>query len=311
VKDDRLIEMRVFKAVAELGGFTAAAHALSATQPFVSRTVKTLEERLGITLLRRSTRHLSLTSEGEHFLASTNKLLAELDVVEADVSNWRSEVSGQIRLTAPTNFGVDQIVPLLPHFLATHPNVRVNLSLSDTVVDLFDGRFDIAVRMGRLQGSMLVSRKLTDLQRVVVASPKYIRERGMPKHPNDLANHNCLRWDAPLDHLNHWPFVIDGKKVSLAVTGNFQCISGVASASMCTASVGIGRMAEHLALPAIRRGELIPLLQEFQAVDELGIFAVFVRERSIHPRIRVFVDYLVDRFKNPPWVDPAFNTPAA
>lgn len=310
MKDERLIEMRVFKAVAELGGFTAASHALSATQPFVSRTVKNLEERLGITLLRRSTRRLSLTSEGEHFLAATNKLLTELDGVEADVSNWRSEVSGQIRVTAPTNFGVDQIVPLLPRFLAAHPNVRVNLSLSDTVVDLVDGRFDVAVRMGTLQDSMLVSRNLCGLQRIVVASAGYVRMHGRPKHPDDLVHHNCLRWEPPLDHLNHWPFMINGQKVTVAVTGNFQCISGVASASMCMAHVGIGRMAEHLALPSIRRGHLVPLLQEFQATDELGIFAVFLRERQTHPRIRAFVDYLVESFRTPPWLDAAFHAPA-
>lgn len=302
--------MRVFKAVVDLGGFTAAAHALSATQPFVSRAVKNLENRLGVTLLRRSTRSLSLTAEGEHFLAATSKLLAELDVLEADVFNRRSTISGQLRVTAPTNFGVDQIVPLLPAFLARHPSVCVNLSLSDTVVDLVEGRFDVAIRMGQLQDSMLVSRKLTNLQRIVVASPRYVRENGMPRHPDELSRHNCLRWDAPLDHLNRWPFMIDGARVSVEVTGNFQCISGVASASMCIASVGIGRMAEHLALPAIRRGDLVPLLQDFQAIDDLGIYAVFVRERSTHPRIRAFVDYLISSFVTPPWADPAVHAPA-
>ena len=303
--------MRVFKAVAELGSFTAAAHAMSATQPFVSRTIQRLEARLGITLLRRSTRHLDLTAEGESFLASTNKLLADLDAIEADVSSWRSEFSGQIRLTAPTNFGVDQIVPLLPKFMAAHPHVGINLSLNDMVVDLLDGRFDVAIRMGRLQDSKLISRKLTALKRIVVATPKYISERGMTKHPNDLVHHNCLRWDAPLEHLNNWPFVIDGKKVSIAIAGNFQCISGVASASMCAADVGIGRMAEHLALPAIGRGELVPLLQEFQDKDELGIYAVFVQERLMHPRIRAFVDYLVECFRTPPWTEQAGHLHAA
>jgi DNA-binding transcriptional LysR family regulator len=311
MKDERLIEMRVFKAVAELGGFTAAAQAFSATQPFVSRTVKSLEARLGITLLRRSTRHVSLTAEGETFLASTNRLLAELNAIEADASNWRSEINGQIRVTAPTCFGVDQLVPLLPQFMLTHPSVRINMSLSDTVVDLLDGRFDVAVRMGHLQDSRLVSRKLTTLQRIVVATPQYIRKWGTPEHPNDLAHHNCLQWEAPLDHLNYWPFVIDGKKVSLAVTGNFQCISGVASARMCYAHVGIGRMAEHLALPSIRRGELVPLLQRFQPTDDLGIYAVFMRGEATPPRIRAFVDYLADCFKKPPWVDSEFHAPAA
>jgi DNA-binding transcriptional LysR family regulator len=299
--------MRVFKAVAELGGFTAAASALSATQPFVSRTIKSLEQRLGITLLRRSTRHLRLTPEGEDFLASANKILGDLDAMEASLSSGRSELSGEIRLTAPTNFGVDQIAPLLPGFFARHPRIRINLALTDTVVDVLDGGFDIAIRMGRLQDSMLLSRKLAPLQRIVVASPVYVRQHGEPACPGDLASHNCLRWDAPLEHLNHWPFVVDGKKVSIPVSGNFQAGSGVAVAIMCTGHVGISRMAEHLALPLIRRGELVPLLTPYQPVDDAGIYAVFVRERFVHPRIRAFVDYLVESFEVPPWTEAAFH----
>ncbi|WP_197911723.1 substrate binding domain-containing protein [Kineobactrum salinum] len=179
--------------------------------------------------------------------------------------------------------------------------MSINLSLSDTIADLFDDRFDLAVRMGHLKDSTLACKKLADLQRIVVASPEYINQHGTPKHPNDLLHHNCLRWDGPLKHLNTWPFTIDGKEVSITVDGNFQCISGIASTYMCLAHLGIGRMAEHLALPAIDRGELVPLLQEFQARDDLGIYLVFMKERVLPPRIRAFVDFVTDHFKNPSW----------
>lgn len=295
--------MLVFKAVVELGGFTAAASALSTTQPFVSRVIKRLEQRLGITLLRRSTRQLRLTPEGKDFLASANKILGDLDAMEAGLSSGRADLSGEIRLTAPTNFGVDQVAPLLPGFFARHPRIRINLALTDTVVDLLDGGFDIAIRMGRLQDSMLLRRKLAPLQRIVVASPAYVREHGEPKRPADLAHHNCLRWDAPLERLNDWPFVVDGEKVVVRVTGNFQASSGVAIGIMCTGHVGVSRMAEHLALPLIRRGELVPLLTQYQPVDDAGIYAVFMRERFVHPRIRAFVDYLVECFEKPAWAD--------
>ncbi|EJN10010.1 LysR family transcriptional regulator [Herbaspirillum sp. YR522] len=301
MKDERLLEMQVFKAVAEHGGFTAAAQALETGQPFVSRTMTNLERRLGVALLRRSTRQVSLTEEGKIFLASCNRILGEIDLAEGQVAPGGAAASGDLRITAATSFGMDQVVPLLPQFMAQYPNVKVRLSLSDTLVDIIGSGFDVAIRMGHLQDSMLLSRKLCHLQRVIVASPAYIARHGKPELPSDLLRHNCLQWEAPMDHLNQWPFIIDGQRSSLEIKGNFRFTSGMSSVEMVLAGVGITRMAEHFALPAIRSGKLVPLLRPFQAPDDTAIYAVYAKDRHVHPRVRGFVNFLVDRFANPPW----------
>lgn len=302
MKDERLLEMTVFKAVAEHGGFTTAAHALGASQPFVSKTLNNLEKRLGVALLRRSTRQMRLTEEGAQFLASCNRILAELDEAEGQISSTGAAPGGDIRITTASSFGMDQIVPLLPEFLATYPGMRVRLAISDTLVDIIGNGFDVAIRMGQLQDSMLLSRKLCHLQRIVVASPAYIAKHGAPQTPQDLAAHNCLLWEAPMDHLNHWPFMVDGKRISVNIHGNFQFSTGMTSVEMVLAGVGMTRMAEHFAIPAIRKGLLVPLLSDFQAADDTAIYAVYAKERHIHPRVRAFINFLIDKFKTPPWM---------
>lgn len=301
MRDDRLTEMRIFKAVAETGGFTAAALALDIQQPYVSRTISNLEHRLGVALLRRSTRRLQVTQEGRQYLALCTRILHELESAEAQLSRASQQMSGEIRVTVATSFGMDQIVPLLPAFLEDYPQLRVRLSLSDTLADIIGEGFDLAIRMGSLQDSNLVSRKLCHLQRVVVASPSYIAKHGVPTAPADLSSHNCLMWEPPMDHLNHWPFVIDGERTSMEISGNFQTSSGVSSVYMCLAGVGVTRMAEHMVLPSIRSNMLVPLLTSFQASDETAIYAVYARDSTLHPRVRVFIDYIADRLRRPPW----------
>ncbi|MFL9926196.1 LysR family transcriptional regulator [Herbaspirillum lusitanum] len=302
MKDERLLEMQVFKAVAGHGGFTAAATALGVSQPFVSRTLNHLEKRLGVALLRRSTRQIHLTEEGKTFLVSCNKIIGDIEMAEGQISSTGSSPAGDLRITAATSFGMDQIVPLLPEFLALYPGVRVRLSLSDNLVDIIGNGFDVAIRMGHLQDSMLLSRKLCHLQRLVVAAPSYLARHGTPQTPDDLVRHNCLQWEAPMDHLNHWPFMIDGQRTSVEIHGNFQFTSGMSSVELCLAGVGLTRMAEHFATPAIRQKRLVPLLADFQAQDDTAIYAVYAKERHIHPRVRAFVDYLLEKFKQPPWL---------
>jgi DNA-binding transcriptional LysR family regulator len=301
MRDDRLTEMRIFKAVAETGGFTAAGLTLDIQQPYVSRTVSNLEQRLGVSLVRRSTRRLQVTQEGRQYLALCTRILDELESAEAQLSRASQQMSGEIRLTVATSFGMDQIVPLLPAFLEDYPHLRVRLSLSDTLADIIGEGFDLAIRMGSLQDSNLVSRKLCHLQRVVVASPSYIAKHGVPTVPADLAHHNCLMWEPPMDHLNHWPFVIDAERTSMEISGNFQTSSGVSSVYMCLAGVGVTRMAEHMVLPSIRSNMLVPLLTSFQANDETAIYAIYARGSTLHPRVRVFIDYIADRLRRPPW----------
>jgi DNA-binding transcriptional LysR family regulator len=299
MKDDRLLEMRVFKAVVEAGGFTAAANTLGVSQPFISQCVTILERRLGVQLLHRSTRTQRLTNEGERFLVACKELLNSLEEAEAQIRS--SEPTGDLRISAPHAFGMDQLVPALPGFLLKYPKLVVHFSLSDSLVNLIEDNFDVAVRMGRLQDSSLRSRKLCDLQRMVVASPHYIAANGIPVTPQGLARHICLMWEPPRDHLNQWPFMINGKLEKIPVRGGFHSIDGTTLYQLCVAGMGIMRLAEHLALPAIRRGELVHLLSDYQAKDDTAIHAVYLPERQLVPRVRTFVDYLVEGFREPPW----------
>ncbi|GGD73233.1 MULTISPECIES: LysR family transcriptional regulator [Caballeronia] len=299
MKDERLLEMRVFKTVVETGGFTAAANVLNVSQPFVSQSISNLERRLGVQLLHRSTRTMRLTNEGERFLRSCSEILESLEEAEAQVRS--SEPTGNLRVSAPHAFGMDQLVPQLPGFLAAYPKVCVHFSLSDSNVNLIEDNFDIAVRMGRLQDSSLRSRKLCDLQRIVVASPAYLAAHGQPVTPQGLTKHACLTWESPREHLNQWPFIINGKLERVAVRGGFRSTDGTTLFQLCVAGVGIMRLAEHLALPAIRRGELVRLLSEYEAKDDTAIHIVYLPERQVVPRIRAFIDYFVEAFRTPPW----------
>ncbi|MCA6104121.1 MULTISPECIES: LysR family transcriptional regulator [Bradyrhizobium] len=300
MRDNRLLEMQIFRAVVEHNGFTAAAYALESSQPFVSRAIAQLERRLGAKLIHRTTRQHRLTAEGERYLATCREILAALDDAENAFAG-QSTPAGDLRVSAPLAFGTDQVLPLLPGFLATHDRVRVHLSLSDTIVSLIDDNFDVAVRMGRLRDSQLRARKLCDLRRIVVAAPDYVRRRGAPPTPAALKDHNCLEWHGAQEHLNRWPFSIEGERRDHIAAGNFRSSNGLSLAEMCFQGVGVMRMAEHLALPAIRDGRLLRLLPEFEEHDGTAIHAVYLPERRLSARVRVFIDYLADALRSPPW----------
>lgn len=299
MKDNRLIEMRVFRAVANAGGFTAAAHVLGVSQPFVSQKITDLEDRLGVKLLRRSTRVQNLTAEGMQFLSACSSIMEGIDQAEAQIKT--SEPSGVLRVSAPLAFGADQLVPRLPEFLATYPNIKIELSLSDSLSNLIEDNIDVAIRMGRLQDSSLASRKLCDLQRIIIASPHYIEKYGRPVTPHGLIKHRCLTWHGAQDHLNRWPFLVNGKPHDVLVEGGFASNSGMAMFQMCMKGAGVMRCAEHLASPAIREGKLVHLLADYQPRDGTAIHALFLPERRVVQRIRTFVEYCVDIFRTSPW----------
>jgi DNA-binding transcriptional LysR family regulator len=160
---------------------------------------------------------------------------------------------------------------------------------------------DVAIRMGRLRDSSLKARKLCDLQRVVVAAPAYVNRSGLPETPEALRDHNCLEWHGLHEHLNRWPFRLDNGRQKVVASGNFRSSNGLSLAEMCFAGVGVMRMAEHLALPAIREGRLIRLLTNYEDRDGTAIHAVYLAERRLSPRIRCFIDHLAEAFRDPPW----------
>lgn len=301
MKDDRLAAMRVFQAVVETGGFTSAARVLRVSQPFVSQTIRRLEDRLGTQLLHRSTRGQRPTAEGKLFLAACRRATDAVEAAEAELLDRRGRVSGVLRVSAPLAFGLDQLVPLLPGFLDAYPDLDLSLSLSDDSANLIEDQIDVAIRMGHLRDSSLKSRKLCSLQRVVVASPAFLAARGTPVHPEELGNYDCLMWEGAREHLNRWPFRVEGALQTVQARGRFRSNNGMSLYEMCLAGSGIMRLAEHLARPAIRQGLLSPLLEEFQAVDDSAFHAVFLPERDLLPRIRVFVDHLASHLRSPGW----------
>lgn len=303
MKDERLIEMKIFKAVVDLNGFTAAAHHFSVSQPYISKLITKLENRLGVTLLHRTTRQQKITSEGEAFLIYVNKIITELDKVDqwAYDSKKIDAPSGELRVTAPIAFGIDQVSRLIPQFIKKYPEININLSLTDKLESLLDGNADVAVRMGKLPDSSLISKKLCELNRVVVASPAYLKNNRRPLTPEDLKQHNCLMWSGGRDHLNRWPFIIDNVYKEIVIKGKVKSSNGLALMNMCYKGVGFMRMAEHVALPAIKNGLVEEVLAEYHIKNDSGIYAVFLPERELIPRIRVFVDFMHKELSSNPW----------
>jgi DNA-binding transcriptional LysR family regulator len=292
---DRLSEMRAFQAVADAGGFTAAAAELRVSQSLVSRAVASLERRLGTTLLHRSTRRVSLTDEGVIFLQGCRRVLEDIDEVERSVTPGEQPV-GVLRISASVLFGQDPIVSLLPEFMSRYPKLDVQLSLADRHVDLIEEKIDVAIRLGRLASSSLIARKIGEQRRLIVASPAYLAQRGQPRTPDDLLDHNCLLWDEEHDDLNRWPFEVSGAMRHIRVRGRLVVNNAQALLHLAIMGVGISRMSEHRARPLIRRGELVSLLEVSHRDEATPVHALYARTNIAKPRVRVFLDFLTEKF---------------
>lgn len=288
-------EMVVFASVAEEGSLSAAARALGLTPSAVSRIIARTEQRLGARLLLRTTRAITFTAEGEAYLRGARRILADMAEVEEAIAD-QGVPRGRLRVSAALGHGRMTIVPLVEEFSARYPNITVDLSLGDEVVDILGGQADVAVRFGHLPDSPLTARKISDTGQVVVASPDYLRRHGTPQQPQDLLLHNCLRFNFRRAEPN-WPFVHDGQAFSLKVCGNIECSSGEALAQFARVGAGIARIGEFTVAEDIQRGDLVPLLQAFNPGDREPIHAVFVGGSAMPARVRVFVDFLVEHHR--------------
>jgi DNA-binding transcriptional LysR family regulator len=301
MKDERLVEMATFCSLVDAGSFTAAAHLLGTSQSFVSKSLKNLEQRLGVSLLHRTTRGQRLTVEGERYLASCRQVLDLVESSDDELMSQTNRASGSLRISAPLAFGTDRIVPIVPDFMDRHPDISISISLTDAIENLIDGHVDIAIRMGALSDSNLVSRKLCHLQRIVVATPDYLAAHPPLERPDDLKAHNCLLWEGANDHLNKWPFRDGEEESTIAMRGNLRSNNGMTLVAMCLQSRGVMRMAEHLALPLIRSGQLVEVLSAFNATDQQHINIVFLPERQSISRVRFFIDFCLEQFRKPAW----------
>jgi DNA-binding transcriptional LysR family regulator len=292
---DRLKQIETLVAVVAKGSLAAAARAEGVAPAVIGRRIDALEERLGVKLLLRTTRRISLTHEGSAFLEDGQRVLVDLANAEASVSAGGVKASGHLRLTAPAGFGRRHVAPLVPAFIAAHPEVSVSLSLSDRVVDLVNEGYDCAVRVGDLADSSLISVRLADNHRLCVAAPAYLRHAGTPMTPADLARHQCLTLSSQASQTRGWAFVIDGELVHLRPGGRLDCNDGQVLHEWCLAGLGLAWRSAWEVERDVAAGRLAVVLDAY-AAPASGIYADFAQRKHLPLRVRLWVDYLKQRY---------------
>lgn len=295
---DRLKQIESFVSAATKGSLTAAAHAEGVAPAVIGRRIDALEQRLGVKLLLRTTRRISLTNEGSAFLEDCQRLLADWANAEASVSAGGVKASGHLRLTVPAGFGRRHVAPLVPKFIALHPDVSVSLNLADRVVDIVNEGFDCAVRVGDLPDSSLISVRLADNRRLCVATPAYLKRAGIPKHPNELLRHECLTLSSDASQTRGWAFVVDGQLSHLRPRGRLDCTDGQVLHDWCVAGLGIAWRSTWEVEREIAEGRLQTVLDEFTAPPN-GIYAVFPSAKHLPLRVRLWIEFLKQSYSEP------------
>jgi DNA-binding transcriptional LysR family regulator len=306
---DRLTGLEVFAKVAAAGSLSAAARAMGMSQTMVTKHIAALEARLGVRLLHRTTRRLSITEAGRNYLESSERILAELEAADAAVAAERVEPRGVLRLNVPVAFGTRQIVPLLAEFAARHPLVTVELGLNDRQVDLADEGWDLAVRIGNLDSSSLTARRIAPCRIVVCAAPSYLKAHGYPRTVASLTGHNCLGYTlSQRTSVDRWLFGAQAE-VSVKVSGNLRTNHGDALRAAAVAGQGLICQPTFIVADDLRAGTLVALPLDQPTVELDGIHAVFLPDRHPTAKVRAFIDLVATRFMpEPPW-DRGLTTP--
>lgn len=299
---DRVTGLQVFSRVAALGSLSAAARALGMSQTMATRHMAALEDRLGVKLVHRTTRRITLTDAGRRYLDSVERILVELEEADAIAAAERVEVGGTLRVNAPVSFGVRVLAPMLPDLAARHPGLSIDLGLNDRVVDLVEEGWDTAIRIGRLTGGDLIARKLAPCRLALAAAPSYLSRNGAPKQVEDLVRHNCLHYT--LSHAlaaREWRFGQDGA-VRVTVGGNLQASNGDALLMAARAGQGIVYEPTFILGDDLRAGTLVPLALDHPPIRLDGVHVVYPSNRRPPARLRAFVDWMVERCAGvPPW----------
>jgi DNA-binding transcriptional LysR family regulator len=297
---DSATEMRVFVRVVERGSFSAAAEDLAMTPSAISKLVSRLEDRLGIRLLHRTTRRLALTPEGETYHLRAQEILSAIDDAEAEVARLGTTPRGRLRVNTGTAFALHELVAALPDFIARYPEIEIDLSVTDRVVDLLSENADVAIRTGMVTDPSLVARKIADAERGIFAAPAYLDRRGTPATPDELARHDAIVVNS-VPAVNRWPFR-DGDGVRIVEVNNKIVVDDAEVAlRLAIAGTGILRVSDMLVGEAVRRGLLVPLFVGVSVSEPLPVSAVYPQGRHRMAKVRAFVDFVVDRFKGAPW----------
>jgi DNA-binding transcriptional LysR family regulator len=294
---ERSGEMEVFVKVVREGGFSAAARTLDLTPSAVSKLIARLEQRIGTRLLVRTTRALRLTEEGEAYHRAALRILQDLN--DAEQAAASGAVRGRVRVNASLPFGTMFVAPSIPGFLARHPDLIVDLSFTDDVVNLLEQRADIAIRMGNLPDSAMIARKLAQSRRIVCAAPSYLKRNGIPATPSDLQDHNCLTFNFRRSRVG-WPFRIKGRGLEQAIGGNLQVNNGETMRQVTLAGVGVARLGLFHVADAIKAGQLVPLLEKYNPGDLEMIHAIYLGGGHVPGRVRAFIDHIAEAVSRSP-----------
>ena len=297
-----LSAMAVFARVVEMESFSGAARDLGLSKSAVSKQVGRLEDRMGLRLLNRTTRRLSLTEAGAAFYQGCRRVVAEAEATERAVTRLASAPRGRLKVNAPMSFGVRHLAPALPDFMARYPELTVDLALNDRVVDLVEEGFDVAIRIARLADSSLIARRLAPNRLVLCAAPSYLRAHGAPRAVEDLKGHECLLYSY-LAVGDVWRLCGPGGERRLRVTGRLRINNGDALLAATLGGFGVALLPCFICGEDLRAGRLIHVLPEWSGPADTVIAAVYPASRNLSPKVRVFVDVLAERFGGTPYWD--------
>jgi DNA-binding transcriptional LysR family regulator len=293
--------MRVFAAVVDAGSFAGATDKLDLSRGMTSRYVAQIEEHLGARLLNRTTRRQSLTEAGQDYYQRATQVLALVEEAEHSAAKGSAEPRGTLRVNAPVAFGIRHLGPAIGAWLKRHPQVRADLTLNDRFVDLVEEGFDVAVRIASRIDPGLVARPVTRARIAVCAAPAYLKERGTPKSPADLARHNCLTY-AYAGHQGEWRFSRRGRDQVVKVSGNVHGNNGDILCSAAAEGLGVIAQPTFLVYELLREGKLVRILEGWEVGEESTIHAVYPSRQFLTPKVRSFIDFLLERFgRNPYW----------
>ncbi|WEJ59595.1 LysR family transcriptional regulator [Devosia sp. FJ2-5-3] len=289
-----LARIRAFVQVFDAGGFSSAARQFGRSKALLSKYVTDLEDYLGVRLMNRTTRKLSLTEAGEAYYREASSLLQQLDDLDATITDQTSEPRGIVRVSAPRNFGESTLAPAIFEFLKKYPKVSLDLRLEDRYVDLVDEGVDVALRISTLADSSLIARKIADMHVVVSASPDLLKSIEIPTHPEDLRHLPCIV-DVNLQGQSNWRFTENGKTISVPVNGPVRVNSPLAARTAAVMGLGFVVLPSYLAEPKVASGELVPVLVDFLPTGQT-LQAVYPHRRHLAGKVRALIDHLVDWF---------------
>jgi DNA-binding transcriptional LysR family regulator len=296
---DKFQEMLTFSAVVDAGSFVGGANTLDMSKAAVSRYVGDLETRLGVRLLHRTTRKLSLTEEGEVFYARCKELLSNISDAELEITSRTAEAVGLLRISAPVTFGILHLANLWGEFARKHPKVSLDITLSDRVIDIIEDGFDVAIRIAQLPNSTLISKKLASTKMVLCASPQYIKRNGKLTHPSDLTKHAVLAYTY-WSMRDEWTFEGPEGSVTVKTVPRLKTNNGDTNLAGALMHQGIVLQPTFLVGKYLNSGELVELIPEYKSI-ELGIYAIYPTRKLVSPKVRLLIDFLVQSFKKPNW----------